>query len=256
MEGIEPSWNEIRPFTLDSAEQFKPPFPTKYDTDIGSQFYQETVEVYKAVNNATDEHKAIASFWDCNPYVLNVTGHVMHASKKITPGGHWINIVKIACEQSNVSIEKSIEAYTLTSIALADAFISCWDEKYRSNLVRPETVINEKIDPDWLPLLQTPPFPEYTSGHSVISSAAAVVLTSIFGDNFAFADDSEVEYGLPVRNFPSFIAASEEAAVSRLYGGIHYRPAIDNGVTQGRALGKYVVQKIDLVDKRSISANH
>ena len=244
MEGIEPSWNKIRPFTLDSAQQFKPPFPTEYSTDENSTFYKETMEVYDAVVKATDEHKEIASFWDCNPYVLNVTGHVMHASKKITPGGHWMGIVSIACRETDADLSKSLYAYTATSIALADAFISCWDEKYRSNLIRPETVINEHIDPNWVPLLQTPPFPEYTSGHSVISSAAAITLTDIFGDNFAFKDDTEVEFGLPVREFTSFLDASSEAAVSRLYGGIHYRPAIDNGVTQGQRLGKFLVKKL------------
>ena len=130
--------------------------------------------------------------------------------------------------------------------SLADAFISCWDEKYRSNLVRPETVINKHIDEDWLPLLQTPPFPEYTSGHSVISSAAAIALTTIYGDKFAFDDTSEEEYGLPTRSYQSFLDASAEAAVSRLYGGIHYRPAIDNGVTQGQALGRYLTSQIHL----------
>lgn len=244
MEGIEPSWNKIRPFTLDSAQQFQPPFPTDFSTDENSTFYKETMEVYDAVVNASKEHKEIASFWDCNPYVLNVTGHVMHASKKITPGGHWMGIVNIACRQSNADLGKSLYAYTATSIALADAFISCWDEKYRSNLIRPETVINEHIDPNWVPLLQTPPFPEYTSGHSVISSAAAITLTDIFGDNFAFKDDTEVEFGLPVREFSSFLDASSEAAISRLYGGIHYRPAIDNGVEQGQRLGRFLVKKL------------
>ncbi|MFT4535582.1 MAG: membrane-associated phospholipid phosphatase, partial [Saprospiraceae bacterium] len=113
-----------------------------------------------------------------------------------------------------------------------------------SNLIRPETVINEYIDKDWLPTLQTPPFPEYTSGHSVISTAAATVLTSIYGNDFSFKDDTELEYGLPARSFVSFYAASQEAAISRLYGGIHYRPAIDNGVTQGKKLGDYVVANL------------
>ena len=172
----------------------------------------------------------------------------MHATKKITPGGHWIGITSIACRKQKSSMMESATAYAMTSLALADAFISCWDEKYRSNLIRPETVINEYIDEEWLPLLQTPPFPEYTSGHSVISGASAIVLTSLFGDDFEFDDDTEVEYGLPVRSFKSFIHASEEAAISRLYGGIHYMPAIDNGVTQGRALGRYIVDNIKLKD--------
>lgn len=245
MEGIEPHWSSIRPFVIDSAAQFAPEVPTTYSLDKSSRFYQEVMEVYTVVNNLDEEQREIASFWDCNPFVLNVTGHVMHASKKITPGGHWIGIVKIACEQSEADLITTLRAYAQTSIALADGFISCWDEKYRSNLIRPETVINEHIDKDWLPTLQTPPFPEYTSGHSVISSAAAVALTDIFGEAFAFEDDTEVEYGLPMRRFDSFLDASAEAAISRLYGGIHYRPAIDNGVVQGLALGEYVVDQLD-----------
>jgi hypothetical protein len=248
MDGIEPAWKEIRPFVIESAAQFQPPFPTNYDMTPGSLFYKEVQEVYNAVVESGEEEKEIASFWDCNPYVLNVTGHVMHATKKITPGGHWMGIVSIACRKEGANFIRSAQAYTLTAIALHDGFISCWDEKYRSNLVRPETVINEYIDEDWVPLLQTPPFPEYTSGHSVISGAAAITLTHLFGDNFSFEDDTEVEYGLPVRNYRSFLHASDEAAISRLYGGIHYRPAIDNGVSQGRELGRYIIKQLNLTN--------
>lgn len=245
-EGIEPSWNKIRPFVIDSATQFVPAPPTTFDLDKNSQFYKETMEVYEVVKNADAEKTEIASFWDCNPFAMNVTGHVMYATKKISPGGHWIGITRIACEKDNSDFVKSTQAYALTSIALADAFISCWDEKYRSNLVRPETVINENIDQDWVPLLQTPPFPEHTSGHSVASRSAAIALTSIYGDDFAYADDVELEYGLPVRKFTSFIHASNEAAISRLYGGIHYRPAIDYGVEQGEKVGKFVVANLKM----------
>ncbi len=246
MEAIEPHWTKIRPFAIDSSTQFVPVRPTEFDLAKGSPFYKELMEVYNVGNNLTKEQKEIASFWDCNPYVVNQTGHVMAATKKITPGGHWIGIIKIACKAHDANPMRSAEAYALTSIALADAFISCWDEKFRSNLIRPETLINKHIDEDWLPLLQTPPFPEYTSGHSVISNAAAIALTSLFGDSFAFDDDTEVKYGLGVRSFSSFIDASEEAAISRLYGGIHYMPAIANGVTQGKALGRYVIDKLEL----------
>ncbi len=245
-DGIEPHWREIRTFVIDSADQFVPAPPTSFDMKDGSQFFKETMEVYDVVKTADEEKREIASFWDCNPFVLNVTGHVMHASKKITPGGHWIGIAALACRKADADLSKSIETYALTSIALADAFISCWDEKYRSNLVRPETVINEYIDENWVPVLQTPPFPEHTSGHSVISRAAAVALTSIYGDDFAFDDTVELEYGLPVRKFKSFFHASEEAAISRLYGGIHYRPAIDYGVEQGEKIGKFIVENIEM----------
>lgn len=247
MDGIEPSWRAIRPFTLDSAAQYKPLPPTEYSEDKNSKWYEEVMEVYTALDESMsdyEERTAIAKFWDCNPYVSNHAGHVMFASKKISPGGHWINIVAIACRKADADLAKSIEAYTMTSIGLMDGFISCWDEKYRSELLRPETFINRHIDENWTPLLQTPPFPEHTSGHSVISRAAAIVLTDLFGDGFAFKDDSEVEYDLPVRSYPSFLAASEEAAVSRLYGGIHYRPAIDYGVDQGEQVGKHVLSRV------------
>jgi PAP2 superfamily len=175
---------------------------------------------------------------------MNVKGHVMFATKKISPGGHWMNITNVACKKVNADFVQSSEAYARVSIALIDAFISCWDEKYRSKLIRPETYINQYIDEDWVPVLQTPPFPEYTSGHSVISAASAVTLTELFGDNFAFTDSTEIEFGLTSRNFKSFIQASEEAAISRMYGGIHYRPAVEVGMTEGRALGSYILQKI------------
>ncbi|MBL6449076.1 vanadium-dependent haloperoxidase [Fulvivirga sp. 29W222] len=250
MEAIEPHWNKIRPFVIDSASQFKPEPPTAYDMAEGSPFYKEAYEVYETGKNLNAERKEIASFWDCNPYVMNIHGHVMFATKKITPGGHWIGIAKIASQLSGAGLIKSAQTYTLTSIALADGFISCWDEKYRSNLVRPETVINKFIDEDWTPLLQTPPFPEYSSGHSVISGAAGIALTSIYGEPFHFVDSTEAKYGLAVREFDSFIEASDEAAMSRLYGGIHYMPAIKNGVKQGRTLGRFVVNNIQMTKSK------
>ncbi len=244
MDGIEPHWRAIRPMILDSAQQYSPPPPTPYNLDKNSLFYKELMEVYEVLNDKKDEKIAIAQFWDCNPYVSHSVGHVMFATKKITPGGHWIGITKIACEKEKTNMLQTTEAYARVSIALMDAFISCWDEKYRSNLVRPETVINQSLDPEWKPALQTPPFPEYTSGHSVISTASALTLTDIFGENFAYNDDVEVEYGLPARQFNSFLEASQEAAVSRLYGGIHYRPAIDLGVEQGTEVGKFILANL------------
>lgn len=250
MPGIEPSWSKIRTLTLDSAAQFKPLPPTTFSTDPNSQWWTEVIEVYEALQVADEaelaERQAIAEFWDCNPYAMQHRGHLMFATKKISPGGHWINITGIAAREAEADFSSTIAAYSLVGIALHDAFISCWDEKYRSALVRPETFINEYIDQEWMPLLQTPPFPEHTSGHSVVSRASAIVLTDFFGDGFAFDDDSEVEFGLPIRSYPSFLVASEEAAVSRLYGGIHYRPAIDYGLTQGEAIGQHVIAQLDM----------
>ncbi|NND09551.1 MAG: vanadium-dependent haloperoxidase [Saprospiraceae bacterium] len=246
MEGIEPHWREIRPMVIDSAQQFTPPFPSPYDLSEGSSFHGEVMEVYETVNSLDEEQTEIAKFWDCNPYVSHHKGHVMFATKKITPGGHWMGIAELAAKKANADMLTSAKTYALTSIALFDAFISCWDEKYRSSLIRPETVINKHFDDRWVPLLQTPPFPEYTSGHSVISAAAGETLTAIYGDNFAFDDTVELAYGLPVRSFSSFRNAYQEAAISRLYGGIHYMPAIENGVIQGKKLGIFIINSIDL----------
>ena len=244
MDAVEPHWKKIRTFVIDSAAQFKPDRPTPFSIDKTSQFYKEAAVVYEKGKTLTDEERAIASFWDCNPFVMNVRGHVMFATKKISPGGHWINITRTICNNSKKGFNESAEAYALVSLSLVDGFISCWDEKYRSNVVRPETYINQNIDENWIPLLQTPPFPEYTSGHSVISSSAAIVMTKLFGDNYAFTDSTEVEFGMPPRHFKSFIQASEEAAISRMYGGIHYIPACNNGKIQGRKIGEFVLARI------------
>lgn len=237
MDGIEPHWNKIRTMVLDSSNQFSPKEPLEFSLEDGSDFKKQLLQVYKEGAGDSQEKKDIASFWDCNPYVSHHMGHAMFATKKITPGGHWIGITNIATEKSNSNFNETINAYTRVSISLFDAFISCWDEKWRSLVVRPETLINQFIDEEWVPLLQTPPFPEYTSGHSVISRAAAITLTDLYGPEFSFDDTTELEYGLPVRSFSSFLEASEEAAISRLYGGIHYMMAIEEGVKQGELVG-------------------
>jgi hypothetical protein len=244
MDAVEPHWNKIRPFAIDSAGQFRPKPGTVFSIDKTSQFYKDAQEVHDTGSNLTEEQREIASFWDCNPFVMNVKGHVMFATKKISPGGHWMNITHVACAGKKADIAQSAEAYVRVAVSLVDGFISCWDEKYRSRLIRPETYINQHMDENWVPLLQTPPFPEYSSGHSVVSGAASVALTKIFGENFAYVDSTEVEFGLAVRNFTSFKHAADEAAISRLYGGIHYRPACDNGLLQGRSIGEYIATKI------------
>lgn len=260
MDGIEPHWMKIRTFVIDSASQFKPIPPPEFSMEEGSEFHKQLMEVYNVRNEMSEEGDAsekmgIAQFWDCNPYVSTHKGHLMFATKKITPGGHWVGIVKIATKKANADLIETVYAYTKTSIALFDGFISCWDEKYRSNLIRPETLINQYIDDSWAPVLQTPPFPEYSSGHSVVSGAAAEVLTQIYGEDFQFDDDTETAYGLPVRSFDSFRQASSEAALSRLYGGIHYRAAIDEGLKQGRQLGQYVVKNLNMKNNTAQASN-
>ena len=244
MDGVEPHWNKIRTFVIDSAAQFMPARPTPFSTDKKSQFYKEALAVYEIGKNLTDEQKVIAFFWDCNPFVMNVKGHVTFATKRISPGGHWINITRIVCAKEKADFVHSTEAYACVALSIADAFISCWDEKYRSNLVRPETYINQYIDESWAPLLQTPPFPEYTAGHSTISNSASATMTRLFGDHFAFSDSTQNEFGMKTRELKSFFHASDEVTISRVYGGIHYIPACEVGKTQGRKIGNYVMDRI------------
>ena len=244
MKAVEPHWNSIRPFLLDSAKQFVPLPPAVFSFEKSSQFYREAAAVRDISLKLTQEQKDIANFWDCNPFKMNVNGHVMYASKKISPGGHWINITRLACQQRSADVMQSLEAYAVLATTLADAFISCWDEKYRSNVIRPETYINQYIDASWMPLLQTPPFPEHTSGHSVVSAAAAIILENLFGKGFSYSDSTESEFGIPPRHFTSFTAAANEAAISRFYGGIHYMPSINNGLEEGRRIGQFFVQRL------------
>jgi len=244
MAPVEPHWNTLRPMVLDSVNQFMPLPPVMFDLDTASPFYALLQEVYETVKAKDPEKIAIANFWDCNPYNISQIGHVEFGTKKISPGGHWIGITGIACIRGKTAMPETVLAHTLVAITLHDAFMACWDEKYRSHRVRPETVISASLDRTWRPLLQTPPFPEYLSGHSVASSAASAVLTRIFGENFAFEDNTEVEFGLPVRKFRSFNQAAQEASMSRLYGGIHFRDAIEQGVWQGTQVGNLVSTRL------------
>jgi hypothetical protein len=202
------------------------------------------IEVYDINKNLNDSLKLIAAFWDDNASATTYKGHLKYAIKKPSPGGHWINIAAIACNKAQYDWLQSSQVYALTSISMYDAFLSCWDEKYRSEYIRPVTAIQDLIDQNWDPFLQTPPFPEYTSGHSVVSNCIASVLTNIFGDNFEFLDNYEKSYIGIERRFSSFNSAAAEASISRLYGGIHFRSAVMNGVTQGNQLGKYISSKL------------
>jgi hypothetical protein len=244
MAAIEPKWETIRPLFLDSANQFVPQPATTFSKDSSSSFYKQMIEVYATVNNLNAEQKDIANFWDCNPFAVTYSGHMAIGLKKISPGGHWMGITGIACKKADVPLDSAILIHTLVASTLFDAFISCWQEKYYSDRIRPEAAINKLIDPAWRPFLQTPPFPEYTSGHSVVSASASTVLTFLLGENFSFTDTSEIYFGLPERKFNSFLQASDEAAISRLYGGIHFRDACENGVAQGKQVGKHVIKKL------------
>jgi hypothetical protein len=246
MSAVEPNWNSIRPFFLDSCSQFKPLPETNFDFSKTSSFYSLANEVYLSGKNLNEEQTLIANFWDCNPFAVQFAGHMSVGLKKISPGGHWLGITGIVCSQQKLSFAKTMLLHTIVACSLHDAFISCWDEKYRSNRIRPETTINKYIDEKWKPLLQTPPFPEYTSGHSVVSTTIAELLTLYVGNEIAFTDTTEMYIGLPARKFSSFRTAADEACISRLYGGIHYRDAIENGKEQGIRIAKFIAEKLQL----------
>lgn len=246
-QALESHWSEIRPMILDSCSQFMPPAPPEYNMkDRSSTFYQNTTEVKLIGDSLTDEQKHIADFWDDNPFKLTVVGHVSYATKKFSPAGHWMNIVGIANQNNQSDFNTTVSNYAHASVALFDAFISCWYVKYKTNYVRPETVINKHIEPDWRPYIQTPPFPEYTSGHAVISAATAEILTANIGDHVAFKDTSESEFGIPDRSFKSFRQAAEEAGISRVYGGIHFTNSCEVGTVQGKKIGQLVVNRLKL----------
>jgi len=250
-EPVEPNWKTIRTMIIDSCSQFKPAVPITFSKDTSSAFYKHAKEVYDISKNLTAEQTIQAQFWDCNPFAITSSGHMMIGYKKISPGGHWMNIAALACKQAHLNFNKTVVVLSLEGVTIMDAFISCWDEKYRSNRIRPETYINKYMDIKWQPLLQTPPFPEYTSGHAVVSNASAELLTYLLGDNFAYTDNTEIPFGSSQRSFKSFRQAAAEASMSRFYGGIHYLESIENGNNQGKQVAANIITKIK---KAGISA--
>lgn len=246
LDGVEFCWNEIHPLMLDSASQFLPLPPPVYNMDSNSTFYNMAREVWEVQKNLTPEQRTIAKFWDDNPFVMEHAGHLSFGTKKITPGGHWMGIAAIAAKQTQANEVKASLTYALTATALFDAFISCWDAKYKWNYVRPITVIQQYWEKGWNPILQTPPFPEYTSGHSTITASAATVLTKLYGENFAFNDTSDLRYIGMERKFSSFQQAADECSVSRLYGGIHYRLSTVVGAEAGKQVGELILKKTGL----------
>ena len=241
-QAMEPHWDSIRPLTLSSPAQFSPKEKLRYSADKNSIYHKTMMEVYNIVKNLDTTRKAIAHYWDDNPNVAVVEGHLNYFIHKISPGGHWVMIAQQACIKKGLSVSRSSLVYALTTIALFDAFISCWDEKFRTDLIRPISVINLYIDKDWKPYIQTPPFPEFTSGHAVISNAAATVLTRLLGDNFEFTDNTEIPFGNKTRRFKSFYAAAYEVTYSRVYGGIHYPETARISIGQGKAIGAHVLK--------------
>ncbi len=247
LSALEPHWMEIRSLVMDSASQFMPPPPPVFTVkDQSSPYFKEVLKVKTAGDSLSPEQKHIADFWDDLNTKMNVSGHIMFLTKKFSPPGHWMNIVGIAAEKSKADFNTTVYAYALTSIAMFDAFIECWDVKYKYNTARPETVINKYIDPNWRPYLQTPPFPEYTCGHSTVSAAAAESLTRVFGDHFAYTDTSELEFGIDNRSFTSFRQAAEENNWARFYGGIHFHNSCIQSNIQGRKIGDFINDRLKM----------
>lgn len=230
-QGTDPHWGEIMPFCYKYDKSILPVPAFVLDSTV---IAKEAQKLYVLTMSLDSEQMEIALFWDDNPFILRQNGHLQYAEKKVSPPGHWLDITRMAILETGADAPSAMNAYMLVSIAMADAMIAVWDIKYETQLIRPETYINTYIDSEWRPYLQTPPFPEFPSGHSAVSAAAATILTSLFGDNFAFTDATETTFGLPARGFKSFEDAASEASQSRVYGGIHFVPA----VTYGAELGK------------------
>lgn len=228
----EPYWGTLRTFVLRDGDECAPPAPPAYSEARNSDFYRMGRELYDSTRKLGAEQKAIALFWADNPVA---TG---------TPGFHWISVINQMVTLRHLDADRTVEAYALTTIAIADAFVGCWREKFRSMVVRPITYVNRVIDPEWQTLFPTPPFPEYPSGHSTLSGAAATVLIGLLGDSTAFTDSTQVDIGAPPRSFRNFTHALEEVAVSRVYGGIHYMPAVINGKVQGSCIGRRVMSSL------------
>lgn len=225
-----PQWGKVRTFAMPDGSTCGVPPPPAYSEDKDSQFYKEALEVYETVAHLDSEQRAVARFWSDDPMLSP------------TPAGHWIAIVWQILDKEKADVGRAVEAFALLGVTVSDAFVGCWDAKFKYDLIRPITYINKHIDPKWQALLTTPPFPEYPSGHSTQSAAAAAVLTHVFGDNYAFTDVTHEADGLIPRKFSSFWEAAEEAGISRLYGGIHYRAAIEKGLDQGRCIAAHAVK--------------
>lgn len=230
---LQPYWGNVRPFLGVNLIPVQPAGCPAYSTSPGSLFYQEGLEVYTVSLHLTPEQRTIAEYWSDDP------------GKTATPPGHSVSVTSQIIRVENLDLFEASELMARVCMGLHDAFISCWRSKYVWNTLRPVTYIRQLFDPAWLSMLTTPPFPEYTSGHSVQTGSLAAILTDRFGETYTFTDHTHQHRtdidGSP-RTYTSFAEMADEAAISRLYGGIHYRSAIDHGVEQGNRIGNNILQ--------------
>ena len=237
---VEPLWSTVRTFVVDNAQACEPQAPFPYSEDPNSDFYREAKEVYDLDRGAAN--KAIAYHWDNGP------------GRTCSPACHWVNITQQLLKRENKNLAESAKAYCLVGFAAADAFSACWFAKYKYFLLRPVTYIREVIDPTWNPLIGTPPYPDYTSGSSMIGGAAPVVLITLFGDT-GFQDKTHLgsplytpdggPFVLPERSFTSLTYAGEEEMESRVIGGVHFRRACLEGLKSGRCIGNTILARTD-----------
>ena len=241
---LEPNWPILRSFVFDSLTLIKAIPNIPYSEDKNSVYYKNALKLYENSIHLDTAMKETAWYWDNNPNILRSDGHVNYFIHKVSPSGHWIRIAGQAIKNKKLDEFKSAEIYALLSLSIYEGFLSCWTEKFKSNALRPETYINRLIAPNWKSYIETPPFPEYTSGHSVISGASAAILTALVPQPYSFTDSSEMYINLPPRKFKSFNDAANEASISRFYGGIHYMPSLVNGAIQGREISAAILRKV------------
>jgi len=225
-------WGNLRTFALANVDDCEVPRTVEFSTDENSEFYKYANEVKTVKENLTDAQKLSVNFWIDTP---GQTG---------APAGHWMSIGTQLVKQFNLKLGKTAEMFALLGMALGDAFISCWRIKYKEPLLRPQTYISRYMQRDWTSYVVTPPFPSYTSGHSTASEAAAVVLTALFGEDKPFTDATHATDAIkiPAQKYKSFDDAAAQAAMSRLYGGIHYRFDNESGLKQGKCVGETVLK--------------
>lgn len=225
-----PYWGSLRTIVAGSLEKTEPPPPPVYSEDTASHFYKMIKQVYDVNQQLTPRQKEIVYFWqDINP--------------GITAPGHWLSILSqvLKMEKDNARLDKATFAYALSGIALNDAWIGCWKTRYEYNLLRPVTFIRDIMGQrDWLPLITTPPHPEYTAGFAAMAGAISEALTYVFGDNYNITDHTYDYTGMKPRSFASFYEMAKEAADSKFFGGIHYKLSCDEGLKQGTAVAKNI----------------
>jgi PAP2 superfamily len=240
---LEPNWGLIRSFYFDSGNQIKVKPNVVYSENKKSKYFSNAKKMHKKSIQLTDEEKLIAQYWDDNPNTLKSSGHLSYFIHKINPLGHWVKIAGQAAQFYKFDAAKTSQVYAFLAVAQYESVLSCWREKYITNAVRPITFIHKFIDPNWSSLIETPPFPEYTSGHSCISGASAEMLTYLIPQPYTFIDSTEMYINLPSRKFNSFQLAASEASISRYYGGIHFLPSLDNGIVQGKNIATYIIKR-------------